>query len=147
MAPMTGRTTIPENLKSILICVDAYDNLLMKGIIYHGSFSEGKSFDNLMQLLFMIEKVLEETGFPKATTEKRRFNTFASQNSEEAAADAGFDFSAKTGKLASFRIKIMFRHNASWQGSIAWLENGTEEPFRSALEMLMLVDSAMQNKG
>jgi len=40
---------------------------------------------------------------------------------------------------------VIFRQNASWQGSLAWIEKNIEEPFRSALEMFMLIDSALSN--
>ena len=143
MSPITGRATVSEGLKTILICVDSYDDSLMKGLMYHGSFSEGKVFSNLMQMLHMIEAVLDDTGFPMATMEKRRFNTFKSDDKEEEAGDGAIEFDTKKGGLATFRLKILFRHNASWQGSVAWIEGNNEEPFRSALELLMLMDSAL----
>ena len=142
MAPMTGRITVAESLKSILICVDSYDDSLIKGYIYHGSFGEGRKFNNLIQLLFIVEETLDDTGFPRATTEKRRFGAFTPQEKAETV-DESHDFATKKGTLASFKLKIMFRQNASWQGSLAWLESNTEEPFRSALEMIMLMDSAL----
>ena len=142
MAPMTGRISVAESLKSILICVDSYSESLFKGCIYHGSFSDGKTFDNLMQLLHIIESTLDDTGFPRATTEKRRFGAFTPPEKGDES-DERHDFATKKGKLASFKLKIMFRQNASWQGSLAWLESNTEEPFRSALEMIMLMDSAL----
>jgi len=115
----------------------------MKGYVYHGSFGDGKKFDNLMQLLLIIEDVLDDTGFPQATTEKRRFNAFEPAGKGDKASGEQIDFSTQKGKLASFKLRIMFRQNASWQGSLAWLENNADEPFRSALEMLMLMDSAL----
>jgi len=142
---MSGRTTVSENLKSIIICVDSYKDSLIKGYIYHGTFSDGKRFDNLMQLLFIIEDIIDDTGFPKATTEKRRFNAFEAPAKSEVI-EGHNDFSTKKGELASFKLRILFRQNASWQGSIAWLENNVDEPFRSALEMLMLIDSALSNQ-
>lgn len=143
MSPITGRSNVSENLKTILICVDSYDDLLMKGSMYHGSFGDGKGFDNLMKMLLMIEDVLDDTGFPKATTEKRRFNTFKSGDKAEEGHGGLVGFETQKGKLATFRLKILFRHNASWQGSVAWIEGNNEEPFRSALELLMLMDSAL----
>ena len=48
-----------------------------------------------------------------------------------------------SGKLATFYVRILFRQNASWQGSVAWLEGGSEQRFRSVLELLLLLDSAL----
>lgn len=47
------------------------------------------------------------------------------------------------GKRATFALRVLFRQNASWQGSVTWLEGGQEESFRSVLELLMLMNSAL----
>jgi hypothetical protein len=39
-------------------------------------------------------------------------------------------------------VHIKFRQNASWQGSITWVEKEKTQNFRSALEMLKLMDEA-----
>ena len=36
------------------------------------------------------------------------------------------------------------RQNATWQGSISWTEKGVTKHFRSALELLKLIDSAIE---
>ena len=145
MAPMIGRATVAESLKTILICVDSYNNSCMAGVIYHDFYKDGKGFSNLMQLLLTIEDILDDTGFPKPTTEKRRFNTFKTTDKERTISEDKLDFTMIKGELATFKLKIIFRHNASWQGSVAWIEDSEEEPFRSALELIMLMDSALSN--
>jgi hypothetical protein len=40
-------------------------------------------------------------------------------------------------------LKILDRQNSTWQGSIVWVEKQTEQYFRSALEMLKLIDEAL----
>jgi len=146
MSPISGRGFIAENLKTILICVESYEDFCIKGRVYHGLFSDGVKFANLMQLLLIIENIIDDTGFPKSTTEKRRFHTFGQQTRATETADGEADFGMVKGELATFKLKIMFRHHASWQGAIAWLEGSTEEPFRSALEFLMLMHSAMADQ-
>ena len=46
------------------------------------------------------------------------------------------------GELATLAVRVLFRQNASWQGTVAWLEGSREESFRSVLELLLLMDSA-----
>jgi len=142
---MTGRITVSESLKTILVCVDSYDDFCMKGFVYHSSFDAEKKFENLMQLLLMIEKILEETGFPRPTTEKRRFHSFKISNEEAEVTDKELDFQHQKGKLATFKVKIMFRQHASWQGSVSWMEGNNIAPFRSALELIMLMNSAISD--
>ncbi len=45
--------------------------------------------------------------------------------------------------IAAFRINILFRQNASWQGSLIWLDKSVESQFRSVLELIMLLDSVL----
>lgn len=40
-----------------------------------------------------------------------------------------------------FLIQILECQNATWQGTILWTETGRKESFRSALELLQLIDS------
>ncbi len=43
----------------------------------------------------------------------------------------------------TFTIQIQYRENAAWQGKILWVEEKQSSYFRSALEMLKLMDSAL----
>lgn len=45
---------------------------------------------------------------------------------------------------ASFLIRIQYRQNASWQGTIQWLEEKKTKHFRSELEMIMLINEAAE---
>ena len=47
------------------------------------------------------------------------------------------------GDVATFAVRVLFRQNASWQGSVVWLEGKKEEKFRSALELFNLMGSAL----
>ncbi len=43
----------------------------------------------------------------------------------------------------TFVIEVVDQQNASWQGSVKWLNTNKKENFRSALELLRLIDSAL----
>ncbi len=43
----------------------------------------------------------------------------------------------------TFVINIISRENATWQGTIHWAQTNKTTPFRSALEMLMLIENAV----
>lgn len=45
--------------------------------------------------------------------------------------------------LATFQLSVLFRQNASWQGRLTWLERAEEARFRSVLELVGLLDSAL----
>ena len=49
-------------------------------------------------------------------------------------------------KKQTFVIDIIDQQNASWQGSVKWLNTGKKENFRSALELLRLIDSTLMEE-
>lgn len=46
----------------------------------------------------------------------------------------------------TFIIKIEYCQNNSWQGKVVWAEGNKEERFRSALELVKLMDEAVTMK-
>lgn len=56
-------------------------------------------------------------------------------------------FTVKSGKnVGTFILKILNRQNSTWQGSVTWVEEGKTQNFRSALELLKLIDGALDEK-
>lgn len=49
------------------------------------------------------------------------------------------------GKMATFVVHVMYRQHATWQGSVTWAETGQKANFRSALELIKLMDSAVED--
>ena len=43
----------------------------------------------------------------------------------------------------SFLIKIKYRQNSSWQGTVQWIETGKTQNFKSCLELIRLMDIAV----
>lgn len=44
-----------------------------------------------------------------------------------------------------FVIKVMSTENATWQGSATWVEENKVQYFRSALELMKMIDQALEN--
>lgn len=55
------------------------------------------------------------------------------------------DMNKKQKNTRTFLIKIMDQQNGTWQGSVTWVEEQREQHFRSALELLKLIDGALDN--
>ena len=50
----------------------------------------------------------------------------------------------KSGSNAgTFIVKIVNRQNSTWQGSVTWVEEQKTQNFRSALELLKLIDGVL----
>jgi len=43
----------------------------------------------------------------------------------------------------TFEITVKFTQNATWQGQIFWVERNRKQHFRSAFEMIRLMDEAL----
>ncbi len=48
-------------------------------------------------------------------------------------------------KKATFVVQVQYRQNSTWQGQVVWSEKNQSKPFRSSLELIRLMDSAMEN--
>lgn len=49
-------------------------------------------------------------------------------------------------KRNSFLVEIDSCQHESWQGSIRWMEGNKKEYFRSALELIKLMDSTIETE-
>ena len=46
----------------------------------------------------------------------------------------------------TFVIKILNKQHSTWQGSVTWVEEQKTQNFRSALELLKLIDGALDEE-
>ena len=56
----------------------------------------------------------------------------------------------KNGKCkdkGTFIVKILNEQNSTWQGSVTWVEEQRTQNFRSALELIKLIDGAIDECG
>ena len=44
----------------------------------------------------------------------------------------------------TFIVRIQYRQNATWQGHVTWVEENKTLPFRSALELIKMIDSTKE---
>ena len=47
----------------------------------------------------------------------------------------------ETKNTATFLIQIRYRENCTWQGTVEWIEKRQKMNFRSALELIKIIDS------
>ena len=127
-----------EEYRTIHVCVDGFHSGVLSGRFFNQSLTAGKTFGCLSQFLKEVERTLDTMDFPRAYTAAR---TFGPKEMPEATPS---EKEHQTGLLATFAIRVLFRQNASWQGSVTWLEGKQEQSFRSALELIFLINSALE---
>lgn len=126
-----------EEYRSTVVCIDSYENDIPKGCFFHPYIETGQSFSSLTQFLRSMEQVLDRIDFPASFSAIRSFAAAPPSHAPPA------NVQYRPGKLSTFSIRILFRQNASWQGSIHWLEGQQEQSFRSVLELVFLIHSAL----
>jgi len=130
-----------NQFRTTTICVDSYDDGVLSGRVYHPLREDGAAFRSLSQFLLTMEALLDDMGFPQSYQETRNFAP-AKKTAENSTAPAKLPRGARM----TFQIQILFRQHASWQGMITWVEEGREESFRSVLELVYLLDSALRGE-
>ena len=122
---------------AVLLCVDGYENGVTSGCFYPGAGENGREIRSLNQFLVGLDRLLGR-GAPCGERLKRSFRP-----TEEEGWRLPERQGLRRGRLATFEVRILFRCHTSWQGTVSWLEAGREEIFRSVLELVLLLDSAL----
>lgn len=137
MNPESSRF-VPHSRHTYVVTITSYADKRLCGELYSASMDRAFRFDSLMQLLLLMEALMDQGNYPQRGMEPRAFRTEQSISLLQTG-------TPKTGgpALASFKIDVLFRQNASWQGSIVWSEHQLESHFRSVLELLGLMDDAL----
>lgn len=118
----------PVNSNEFVVSVDETTPQI-QGTIYHRSLPEGVFFDDAATFALTIENVLD--CMDKTDSSVYRQVSFAG--------------GSHAGRLATFRLDIMFRQHYSWQGKMTWVERGIEMKFRSFLELLLATVDILSN--
>jgi len=134
------------NLASV--CIDRVENESYIGRLYHKYSVNCLPFENVEQLLALIEELCDKSGYPQRTTQKRTFQTKDTVTLREEAsqvADINLVLEQK-GSMATFVVHIKYRQHSTWQGEVVWAEKNEKRTFRSALELLKLIDNALEGE-
>lgn len=124
--------------RNVILCVDSYNDGVLKGRIVN-SCREVERFSSLSQFLLKMEEILDRMQLPQAYTSPRSFSALLQPEDDSPA------LPARRGAKATFELKVIFRQHTSWQGVLTWREQKTEHSFRSVLELVILLDSALRS--
>ncbi|GHU36982.1 hypothetical protein FACS1894105_08260 [Clostridia bacterium] len=117
------------------------------GLITHRNIDEAYAFQDISGLLLFIESRLDDFNYPKAQFRPRRFvleNKKIKLERKRHMDTINLDEEKFANEESvNFLVKIDYRRNATWQGQITWLESNKKENFRSCLELVRLIDQAV----
>ena len=137
---------IPREMKTTIINVYSYKNKNIQGIISNPFFEQDMVFENMMQLITMVERISDSLVYPQKAMQLRQFSGNNQNDLKEMFTfQTSSDFSNMK-PIATFELEIIFRQNASWQGNIVYAEQNLSSSFPSVLELLTLLDSVLEKK-
>lgn len=140
MAPQTG--FIPRGHNVVTLRVTSYHERCLKGILSSALFQGELVFRSTIELLCQLESLMDQTKLPQRNEESRVFRPAV----QPVGGGTRVAAEEKVPVIACFQLSIMFRQNATWQGCLFWVNQGTEAHFRSVLELLTLINSALSTK-
>ena len=128
-----------ESNRLFRLCVDSYEEGVPEGRLFHPNLENGGfRFRSLTQLVLKIEELLDGMNYPQSFTAKRTF-------APAPVMPPGMDTLGREqfGARGTFLLRVIFRQHTTWQGTMTWLEGRGEQNFRSVLELILLMNSAL----
>ena len=126
----------PLGQNAVIVRITSYDHMRPQGTLTGAGLERPVSFHSLAQLLMTMEGLMDQNNRPQRGEEHRAFAQPRPLESAEAA-------ETERAALATFQTQVLFRQNASWQGNLLWAEKQMDARFRSVLELVRLMDSAL----
>lgn len=149
---------VRRSLNTVNLCIDVCGAECQSGRLYHLYAGEPVVFQTLFQALNRMDELYDELRFPQASTVLRSFRKDRREAMEQREWETdcqrkGVDEMEKfekviehRGERATFLIRVQYRQHSSWQGEVVWVDQQKREYFRSALELVRLMDSALNTE-
>lgn len=134
----------------VVVCVNSFDHENISGCFYHAYQEEPVVFENFDQLIFRMDDFFDKINYPRAAVNVRSFSEPHNHNihSERTAKRIMSDDSLlkKHGDIGTFIIRVQQRQNSTWQGRVTWADQNKTLNFRSVIELLHLIESAIESE-
>ncbi len=149
MAGMNPPLILPIGRSSDFIMhIYACDQWIVRGRASHVQSGRSILFHSLMELILAVQAKMDEIAFPQSATAPRKWKIRQNQPPMHCpafiATEESSDDILPESIMASFLIRVQFRQNSSWQGTLVWMEHKESCAFRSLLELLNLLADALQ---
>lgn len=131
----------------------------MQGEIWNCYRREPETFRSMMQMIGIMERLFDSIHFPQAAFDSRTLIKESPKPAPAGKASARERMEAerkavmvldketimqKQGDEGTFVVHVQYRQNATWQGNVVWAEKKISKNFRSALELIKMIDGALE---
>ena len=154
-----GRETLENSNEKVVTAMSvkmraevvSYGQGGLSGVLESQYLEAAYRFTDLFRMIKKMEEVFDSKGFPEKYLKTRTFrkqkdgskaNKSAVSNSAEDDTYTGGQH-ATSGTKCTFEITVSFRQNATWQGTILWVEKDKTQKFDCVLDILRLIDNAL----
>lgn len=130
----------------IVLCVRRNDRGTIEGSLYHGYSRDDIPFCGYEDIIRIAEEFFNALGFPHMGTGDRDIHghTRDYQKKEGMARTMkDEELLEKHGDMGTFVIRVQHRQHSSWQGRVTYLEKDKTVYFRSALELIKIIDGTL----
>lgn len=153
----------PAVASAVRVCIDSHNSSGWNGRIYTRLDEKPIGFRNMDEMLNILGAFYDCIQFPQASTMNRNFTetpaawpeqsrktVFQVFYPEDRVKDkikvkvSEEEMDKKHGEQGTFLVRIQYRQNATWQGHVTWVEENKTVPFRSALELIKLIDGTQR---
>ena len=118
-----------------------------RGQLYHRYSREGVSFQSIFQMVEHVDKLCDDIGYPARSTNlrslvRKHITKRRNYRKMERVMELS-ELMEQKGVEGTFLVHVQFRQNATWQGQVTWVDKKQTCQFRSALELMKLIDGAL----
>lgn len=160
----SGESRVWHSPNIVALCIDAYDAKRQEGRLYHQYTADPIRFSSLFAALGQMDDFYDDIRFPCASMclrsffvdrkaagealrrEKKLFELPEFKRKDMSKMEAFHDVIGHRGTDATFIVRVQYRQHASWQGEVTWVDTQKKEYFRSALELVKLIDGALNGE-
>jgi hypothetical protein len=134
----------------IVVGVDKIHNRDYEGRIWTQYDAAPAVFSNTMDLLRKADRFFDRIQFPQRATQPRSFGNEMEVGEHKSPPEnrkerkiTMKEIDHNRGEKGTFIVQVKYRQNSTWQGQVIWAEENKKVYFRSALELMRLIDNAL----
>ena len=116
---------IPCQSREAIVTVRSYQNGIIEGYLQHPRLEKREHIESLSQLILFLDSLINL------------------ENCQDKPLPLIYPQKGKAEDLMIFSIQILFSEHYTWQGRLIWQNENQEYVFRSALELLQLMDEIL----
>ncbi len=130
----------------IVLCVGRKDRGTIEGCLYHGYSKDQIPFCGYEDIIRIAEDFFNALGFPHMGTGDRDIHGHIRDYQKKEGMTRAMkdeEMLEKHGDMGTFVIRVQHRQHSSWQGRVTYLEKDKTVYFRSALELIKIIDGTL----